>query len=146
MPSPIAVDALGWRPWMAAVAAPRSWVGGTSVVAVPAKDTTATLNFGGSAVTKPPAADLAASSRFGWTSVASIDSDTSIVTTIVARSRGTDTSPFGFAYATVSVSRLRIDSPTATCRSQVRSRGITRSNIVRAIRAFRLRLRLTRYR
>ena len=113
---------------------------------MPANDTTATLNFGGREFTKPSAADLAASRRFGRTSVASIDSETSMVTTIVARSRGTDTSPLGLAYATVSVRRLRIDRPTATCRSQVRSRGMTRSNIEREIRAFRLRFRLTRKR
>ena len=123
MPSPIAVDGCGCSAWMAAVTAPRSRVGGTRVVAVPAKETSATLNFGGSEVTNAAAADLAASSRFGSTSVASIDSETSMVTTIVARSRGTDTWSFGLANASVRVSRLRIDSPTATCRSQVRSWG-----------------------
>ena len=89
MPSPIAVEGWGCRPWMAAVTAPRSSVGGTRVVALPANETTATLNFGGSELTNDSAADFAASNRFGATSVAIIDSETSIVTTIVARSRGT---------------------------------------------------------
>src|SRR3954469_25529258 len=110
MPSPIAVEGCGCRASMAAVTAPLSRVGGTRVVAVPAKETSATLNLGGRVVTNAEAADLAASIRFGATSVASIDSETSMVTTIVARSRGTDTWSFGFAKARVRVSRLRMDS------------------------------------
>src|SRR5919112_4869081 len=115
MPSPIAVEGCGWRASIAAVTAPRSSVGGTRVVAVPANETSETLNFGGSVFTNADAAALAASIRFGATSVASIDSDTSIVTTIVARSRGTDTWSLGLAKASVRVNRLRMDSPTATC-------------------------------
>src|SRR5689334_3445606 len=106
MPSPMAVDGWGSRASMAAVTAPRSSVGGTKVVAVPAKETSATLNFGGNDVTNSAAAVFAASNRVGSTSVASIDSDTSMVTTMVARSRGTDTWSFGFANARVRVSRL----------------------------------------
>src|SRR3954468_21150766 len=101
MPSPIAVDACGCMASMAAVTPPRSRVGGTRVVAVPAKETSATLNFGGRLVTNAEAADLAASIRFGDTHVASIESDTSMVATMVARSRGTDTWSFGFAKASV---------------------------------------------
>ena len=123
---------------MAAVTAPRSRVGGTTVVAVPANVTRETLNFGGSEFTNAAAAVLAASSRLGSTSLASIDSDTSMVTTMVARSRGTATWSFGLAKASVRVSRLRIDRPTATCRTQVRSRGMTRSNMVRPIDLLRL--------
>ncbi len=50
MPSPIAVEACGRSASIAAVTAPRSRVGGTTVVAVPAKVTSATLNFGGQPV------------------------------------------------------------------------------------------------
>src|SRR4051812_35374216 len=139
----MAVDGWGRRLSIAAVTAPRSSVGGTSVVALPAKDTTATLNLGGSEFTNCTAADLAASSLLGATSVAIIDSETSMVTTTVARSRGTATWSLGFANANVKVIRLRIDKPTARCRSQVRSRGMTRSNMVRPTDRFRLRLRCT---
>ena len=40
-----------------------------------------------------------------------MDSEMSMVTTMVARSRGTDTWSFGLAKATVRVSRLRMDRP-----------------------------------
>ena len=116
------------------------------MTAVAAKLTSETLNFGGRLLTNSSAATFAAANRFGSTSVASIDNDTSIATTIVARSRGTATASFGFANANVSVSRLRIDNPTATCRNHVRSRGITRSNIVRPIARFRDRFRITSHR
>ena len=129
----MAVDGCGCSASMAAVTAPRSRVGGTSVVAVPANETSDTLNLGGRAVTNSAAAVLAASSRFGSTSVASIDSDTSMVTTMVARCRASSTWSLGLAKASVSVSRLRIDRPTATCRTQTRSLGMTRSNMVRPI-------------
>jgi hypothetical protein len=117
MPSPIAVERSGCRFWIVAVTAPIQRRG-TTVVAVPAKETSATLNFGGNAVTKSFAAALAASSLVGFTSVAIIDNEMSMVTTIVARSRGTETESFGFANASVNVSRLKIDSTTATCLSQ----------------------------
>ena len=133
MPSPMAVDGCGCSASMAAVTAPRSRVGGTSVVAVPAKETSETLNLGGSELTNADAAVLAASSRFGSTSVASIDRDTSMVTTMVARWRSSSTWSLGLAKARVRVSRLRMDSPTATCRTQTRSLGMTRSNMVRPI-------------
>ena len=104
------------------------------------------MNLGGSESTNCSAADLAASNRLGSTSVASIDSETSMVTTIVARSRGTETCPLGLAKARVKVRRLRMDRPTARCRSQVRSRGMTRSNMVLPIAVLRLRLRFTSHR
>ena len=69
-----------------------------------------------------------------------------MVTTMVARSRGTETWSFGLAKASVRVSRLRMDRPTATCRSQVRSRGMTRSNMVLPMVLVRFRLRWTSHR
>jgi hypothetical protein len=54
------------------------------------------LYFSGRLFTKAIAACFAAASRLGWTSVA-IESDASITTTIVARSRGTSTWVFGRA-------------------------------------------------
>ena len=146
MPSPIAVEGAGSRASIAAVTEPLSRVGGTTVVALPAKVTRATLNFGGSEFTNCTAAPLAATSRLGSTSSASMDSEMSMVTTTVARSRGTDTWSLGLAKATVRVSRLRIDRPTATCRSQVRSRGMTRSNMVRPRCLLRFFLRWTSHR
>ena len=73
---------------MARVSTPRSTVGGTFTFAVPAKVTNATLKRSGRLEMNFLAACLAVSSRFGFTSSASIDQDTSIVTTTVARSRG----------------------------------------------------------
>jgi hypothetical protein len=75
-----------------------------------------------------------------------MDSEMSMVTTMVARSRGTDTWSFGLANATVRVSRLRMDKPTARCRSQVRSRGMTRSRAVLPMLMLRFRLRCTSHR
>ena len=112
---------------------------------MPANVTSDTLNFGGSEFTNAAAAVLAASSRFGSTSWASMESETSMVTTTVARSRGTETWSFGFANASVNVSRLKIDKPTARCRTHVRSRGMTRSNMVRPTDLLRLsRLRTSK--
>src|SRR5215218_9388207 len=106
MPSPMAVDGAGSRASIAAVTEPLSRVGGTTTVGLPAKVTNATLNLGGNELTNSTAAPLAARSRLGSTSSASMDSEMSMVTTTVARSRGTDTWSFGLANATVRVSRL----------------------------------------
>ena len=104
MPSPIAVEGCGRAgpgsppsPLPDPASAARGWS------RVPANDTSATLNFGGSELTNCSAADFAASSRFGCHVGGLIDSETSMVTTIVARSRGTYTSPLGLANASVKV-------------------------------------------
>ena len=89
IPSPIAVDSCSWMPLMAFSTVPWAVVGGTRIAAAPAIETTETLYFSGSLITKSMAACLAASSRVGLTSVACIDSEESITTTTVARSRGT---------------------------------------------------------
>ena len=104
-------------------------VGGTRIDVAPAIETTETLYFSGSALTNAMAAALAASSRFGATSVACIDSEASMTSTIVARSRGTFTSVVGWAKAVVSVTRLSSDSATARWRRHCDWRGMTTSSI-----------------
>ena len=74
---------------IAAFDASRSVVGDTSTEAVPAKATRPRLMPGVSPSANYFAASCAASSRVGWTSVASIDSDTSMTSITVARLRGT---------------------------------------------------------
>jgi hypothetical protein len=73
---------------MARFSAPLSTVGGTLTFAVPAKVTSATLKRSGRLAMNFFADSFAASSRLGVTSLASMDQDTSIVTTMVARSLG----------------------------------------------------------
>ncbi len=80
------------------------------------------------------AADWAASSRVGVTSVASMDSDTSITSITVARLRGTRSSAVGPASDTVS--RISDTSSTAagTCFHQPWRRGATFSSSDRLVK------------
>ena len=93
-------------------------VGGTSVVAVPAKDTRPRLIRSGRTSTNSLAAVCMARKRSGSMSVACIDSDTSTAMTTVARSRGTRTSVLGTARETTSVARPSATTPNARCRRQ----------------------------
>ena len=67
------------------------------MAAVPEKVTRDTLNVAGSRSTNSLAASCAASIRLGATSWARMERDTSMVTTTVARSRGTGTNAVGWA-------------------------------------------------
>ena len=73
---------------------------------------------GVSPVTKSFAASCAARSRVGRTSVASIDSDTSITSITVARLRGTRCSAVGPAIAVVSSISAITSTIAGTCRTQ----------------------------
>ncbi len=74
---------------MLAFTVPRSVVGGTITEDVPANATSATLKPAGMMSRNAFAPVCAADSLEGLTSVASMDFDTSMTTTTVARSRGT---------------------------------------------------------
>src|SRR5439155_25576447 len=95
----------------------------TCTVAVPAKVTRPRLIRGGSSRTNSFAASLAASIRLGETSVACMDSETSIAITTVARSRGTFTDVVGLAIPTVSVASASSSTANARCRRQPGRRG-----------------------
>ncbi len=85
----MAVDGATSRFSMARSTAPRSVVGGTTTWAVAAKLTSATLKRSGSSRVNCTAASWAARSRLGFTSVATMERETSMAITTVARSRGT---------------------------------------------------------
>ena len=85
----MAVDGITWRLEIAVDTAVRSVVGGTTICAEAANFTSETLNRGGRSPTNSLAAVLAAESRDGSTSVDTMDRETSMATTTVARSRGT---------------------------------------------------------
>ena len=126
--SPVAVRSSSLRPAMAAAAAARSVVGGTSTVAVPAKDTTPRLIPGGRSCTNRVAACCAAANRFGVTSVACMDNDTSMASITVARSRGCRACAVGPAIATVSNANPTSTTTAGTCRHRPGGeRGATRS-------------------
>src|ERR671912_2271976 len=129
MLSPIAVDSCSVMVLIAFSTVLWASVGGTRMFGLPDIDTTATLYFSGRLSTNATAACLAAASRLGWTSVASIDSEASITTTIVARSRGTSTWVLGCANAAVRVIRLNNESATATWRRHCDCLGTTTSSI-----------------
>src|SRR3954465_7723705 len=93
--SPMAVRRASTRESTDRIASCRSAVGGETRLATPAKLITPTLNRSGRLRMKFLAEFLAASNLLGSTSVAIIDSDTSIATMIVARSRGTLTAVVG---------------------------------------------------
>ena len=93
--SPVAVDSDSFSPSTARLIGSRSTVGDTSTAAVPANDTSPRLTPGVSWSANDFAAACAAASRLGSTSVACIDSDTSITSTTVARLRGTRASACG---------------------------------------------------
>src|SRR5918999_5129165 len=71
------------------------------------------------------AADLAASNRLGATSLAFIDSDTSMATMIVARSRGTFTDEAGRAHPMIIPMTAPRNSSAATCRRHPGCLGAT---------------------
>ncbi len=74
------------------------------------------------------AAACAACNRSGSTSAASIDSDTSMATITVARSRGTRTTLVGWANPTDSTIRATRVTALATCRRQPERFGTTDSS------------------
>jgi hypothetical protein len=94
----------------------RSVVGCTTVVAVPANDTSPRLIRSGRTSPNSLAASCIASNRVGSTSVACMDNETSTAMTMVARSRGTRTSVLGTARETTSVASPRAATPNARCR------------------------------
>jgi hypothetical protein len=116
--SPIAVDSASSRLSMALRTCWRSVVGGTTVVALPAKDTRPRLIRSGRTSTNSLAAVCMASNLFGSMSRACIDSETSTAITTVARSRGTRTSLLGTASETTSTASPRATTPNARCRRQ----------------------------
>src|SRR5665647_1712719 len=81
--SPIAVPSCGCRASIARLRAERSVIGGTRTDGLPDSETRATLYAVGRDATNDLAAVLAASSLVGCTSVAVIDCDTSMTSTIV---------------------------------------------------------------
>ena len=83
----------------------RSSVGGTATTARVANETTPTWNFFGTSSRNVFAAIRAASRRVGWTSVAFIERETSMASTIVASSRGTVTVACGRATPTIMSAR-----------------------------------------
>src|SRR5581483_3140987 len=126
--SPMAVPSASWSLSMARFAFVRSVDGGTSNDALPANDTMPTLIFGGSWSTKAFAADCTAFNRVGFTSSASIDSDTSMATMTVARSRGIFSSCVGRANATTINAMATRNAPAAACRRQPGFLGATWSS------------------
>ncbi len=128
-PSPIAVRSDRARFFRAAMVASRSAVGGDSTLVVPAKVTRPTSNPAGRSLTNFVAASAAASSRLGSTSVAFMESDTSIATSTVARSRGTRMSISGRAVASASRAKAKSMATTGVWRRQPGRRGTSRSSI-----------------
>ena len=109
-------------------ASPRSVVGGSFTEGLPDRATIARLYLAGRLLAKSSDSCLAASIRFGFTSVARIDWLTSITSTIVARSRGTRSTPFGRAHAITIATRLSSVIATARCRRHCDCFGITAPN------------------
>ena len=123
--SPMAVDSCNCRDLIADVTVGRSSVGDTSTLALPPKDTSPRLIWGGRLRAKSVAACLAASMRVGSTSVACIDSETSMAIITVARSRGTLTSAEGRATPTLSTDMPASSRAKVRCRRQPGRRGAT---------------------
>jgi hypothetical protein len=113
---------------------------------VPANEINPRLMPGVSPVAKSFAATWAARRRVGRTSVASIDSDTSITSITVARLRGTRWVSVGPAIAVVSSISAMISTTGGRCRIQPCRFGATRSSSSRFVkRMTRLRrVRCTR--
>ena len=133
MASPVAVDSASCRLSTARLTAFRSVVGDTSTAAVPANDTSPRFTPGVSWSANDFAAACAAASRVGATSVAFIDSDTSITSITVARLRGTFAIACGAASATVSTASAMISATAGTCRTQPGLRGATVSSSSRFV-------------
>ena len=133
--SPVAVDSDSCSDSTARLTAARSVVGDTSTAAVPANATSPRFTPGVSWSANDFAAACAAARRVGSTSVACIDSDTSITSTTVARLRGTRASAVGPANATVSRVSARINARAGRCRSRPGRSGATRSSSSRFVNA-----------
>ena len=133
--SPVAVDSLSFSEAMARFTGSRSAVGETSTAAVPANATRPRFTPGVSWSANWVAAAWAAANRFGCTSVACMDSDTSMTSTTVARLRGTLASAIGPASATVSTASAAIIAAAGRCRYQPGRRGATRSSSSRLVNA-----------
>ena len=103
-------------------------VGLTSTVAIPANETMPRLTPGVRSSTNWVAASCAAASRLGATSVASMDSETSMASITVARFRGSLVSAVGPASATVSSTRPTRINAIGTCRQRPGRRGATFSS------------------
>ena len=100
MPLPIAVPRCSWKRSIAATTSSRLSVGGCTMAAVPANETTPTRTARGSSATKALAAFCEATRRFGSTSVARIEPDTSIASTMVCSTSGRVITAVGRAVAT----------------------------------------------
>jgi len=118
MASPVAVRSSRVNPAMACLAAARLVVGDTSTGAMPAKDTIPRLIPGVRSSTNRVAAFWAAANRLGATSVACMDSDTSMASMTVARFRGSFASAVGPASATASRVSPRRISAVGRCRDR----------------------------
>ncbi len=123
--SPIAVDCSSCSLSIAVFSDSRSSVGGTSTLALPPNATSPRLIRAGIRSTNFFAAVCAATIRDGSTSVASIDSDTSIAITTVARSRGTRTAAAGRATPMLSTDSAMSNSANVRCRRHPGRRGAT---------------------
>src|SRR5215210_3851900 len=121
----MAVAGPSWRLAMLALSRSRSVVGATRTWAVPEKDTRPTLSRGGTRSMNVSAAALAARSRVGSTSVASMDRETSMAITIVARSLGTLVALVGWAKAVTRVARARRKAAAGSWRRHPGRRGAT---------------------
>jgi hypothetical protein len=127
------VDSASCRLSTPVLTALRSVVGETSTAAVPAKDTSPRLTPGVSWSANCLAAACAAASRVGATSVAFIDSDTSITSITVARLRGTFAMACGPASATVSTASAAISAIAGRCRHRPGRFGATDSSSSRLV-------------
>jgi hypothetical protein len=112
----------------------RSVVGVTSVLGVAANDERPRLMPAGSWSANAEAAVWATWSREGSTSVARIESDTSIVSITVARLRGTCATPWGPASAIVMSTSAASTRAMGTWRHRPGPRGATRSSSARLVK------------
>ena len=129
MASPVAVPPPARRPLMAARTVVRSDVGGTSTLAVLAKDTSPSWTPGGRAPTKPRAACWAAASLLGVTSLATMEPETSRVRMTVARWRGVRRARAGWAKPTTSRPRAPRRAAAGMWRCQPERRGATEASM-----------------
>jgi hypothetical protein len=109
-------------------------VGATRTVASPENETRPTFSGWGMRSTNEDAAVCAAAMRVGETSVACIESDTSMATMIVARSRGTRVTRVGLATATTRLARASRSAAAGTCRRQPGRAGATLSSSARLVK------------
>jgi hypothetical protein len=113
-----------------------SWsvVGDTITWATPENTTKPRLRRDGTMSTKALAASWAATIRVGATSVASIDSETSMAITMVARSRGTLICLAGWAKAVTMKPRARRNAVAGTCRRHPGRLGAMESRRARLVK------------